>query len=766
MKKRILFVIMAAAIGLTACASKEEETGRRGEYIEDAKRLENDDGFTVWAQKRWQEALAVSVEETGENSADTAYVCQRIGNISRDLAEAEPWLERASRIYTGLGDSAGLGEVSQAYGKKCVTEGDMEKALDYFRQAAEYYEKAEQPSPAQIYELCQTMALLVEAPEAMDCYRQCEAVLDQLEEDEQPLKRAETRGNIAMTHARLGEYEAAITEYKAAADLYQKAGMEQTLELGETYDSLGEGYLAAGDLKRAGRYFEKAVDIFLNIRVNDYYRQLVDVSDAYEHLSTVTAMGENPDYQKALEYGVRACRYFSERTLEPEDIQALSRRKETLRGFYGKVHGEAAADADFEEWFRQQADIRDRKIREGSYLEPELLYFSDGDMIYMSELLPEEIPEYEEIAGHIREARFDQALAVIDGLLAGDAGGEVSRLYNLQGIVYGLRADYEAAAEAFLRAGEAAVTEPAAADQAAADQAAMVQANNCLAAYTLAGDSGEAGAYAAKAASYAGEDAYNSAIIEYNRLRLQIVLDLERMGILFAPMSVTMHLGELANLEKDLTGESGILVKNIKILWAYIQGIDTIWMGGDEVWEYIQEAERITAENECRVLVENRLNDIKAMYYYSSASFYEDAKRLEQPVLETSEAVFGRDSLPAARSAMNMAIICLGSGRYEEAAEYYQRVMSIIQPDSMEAALFYYKLGNFYIRKVDEEKEKDKAVYYYMASYKIAEWNGCDYFVEFVDYEMSSTFGADKIDSDKFVSDLEEFDIQSIELLK
>lgn len=747
-KKNGLLLVMLISC-LAACAPKEDVSY----YIERAERVGEYDGFGVRARQNWMEALDLAVEETGKDSRQTAYILLKIGDSSNNIEEASPYLEESIKLYREFDDLAGMGAASYIYGMKYANQAEPEKALEHFRQAAGYYGQAKGADPMQIYDLYRAMASLTDTQEAMDCYRQCEEVLVRLPEGEQAEKRADTRANIAMVYGREKEYETAAYEYEAAAGLYREAGLEETLTMGELFDDTGLMYLYAGDRENAVRYFEKAVDVYLNLRVNEPYRHIVDISEAYEHLSDATAIGEEPDYERALDYGIRACQYYAGRILKPQDVQVLLRQKEKLRRLYIQVHGESS---DFDGWFREQADIWDRKVQQGSYIEPEFLYLSDGDMIFMAEEMSEEIKDGDKILGHIRMAEFDKALQMIGGRLTGCTAKADAQLYNLQGIIYSFQREHGRAAEAFGRARESAKN--------GGRQAAKVLANNQQAVYTLAKDTGMAAGYAREAAGYAEEDMelYYGAAIEYNRLRMQVLLDLDRMGMLFSPLSVTMKLSLPAALEKKLTGESGIVTKNTSMLWMESYGMDYVGTSLEQVWEKAAEAEPIWPENECHVLADNRLRELKAMYYYCDAGFYEEAKQMELEVLRQKQEIYGVENPAVAESLMNMATICLGGGQYEEAVDYHKRTMDLLKPDSMDAACLYYKLGCFYNKKA--AKDKEKAVYYYMAAYKIAERNERESFCKLAMGGLNSLLGSEQTDGKKFLEQLEAFDIQSIEL--
>ena len=347
----VVFIIIIIIMLFQACRKKDLET-----YIQRAEKLEDDNLYEL-AMKQWKRALTISIRDYSEISTQTAYIYRNMGESSSKVTESLEYLNQALTIYEALNDIKGIGETYYSYGVKYKAMGQKDEALTWLKKAEKYYEQTDEMTNIQQYNLYTNIGLLIsDYNESLEYYLKCESLLEGLVKNGISKAPQSLYHEIAIVHYKGRNYLAAIEYFEKAIDEYSKNGYEESRENAEMYDYCGYSYVLIGDYENGYDYVEKAIKIYEDMSLKDNYSYM---SEAYLHMSHIYYLQKPPEYQKALEYGIKACQcYASQKTLLNDDILKFKKLKEDLQSTYEK----AELSGDFEDWFRDNVKIKTKSV--------------------------------------------------------------------------------------------------------------------------------------------------------------------------------------------------------------------------------------------------------------------------------------------------------------------------------------------------------------------------------------------------------------------
>lgn len=345
----VFFIMLIIIILFQACREKNIDT-----YIQSAEKLEEDDLFEL-AMLQWKRALAISIRDYGDISTQTAYIYRNMGESSSTVKQSLEYLNQALTIYEALNNIKGIGETYYSYGIKYKAMGQKDEALIWLKRAEKYYEQTDDVTNIQKYNLYTNIGLLIsDYNESLEYYLKCESLLEGLLESGISKAPQSLYHEIAIVHYKGSNFLAAIEYFKKAIDEYNKNGYGESREIAEMYDYCGYSYVLMSDYEEGYDYIEKAIKIYESMPLEVNYSYF---SEAYLHMSHIYYMQK--EYQKALEYGIKACQcYGNQKKLVNNDILMFKGLKEDLKDTYET----AGLEGNFEDWFRQHVKIKTKNV--------------------------------------------------------------------------------------------------------------------------------------------------------------------------------------------------------------------------------------------------------------------------------------------------------------------------------------------------------------------------------------------------------------------
>ncbi|CAF0742329.1 unnamed protein product [Adineta steineri] len=245
-------------------------------------------------------------KEVGGNSG-----WERLGNLLIKIGQ----LNKAEELYNALlGKTSDESEKAIYYnqlGYVKITQGDYEKAIWYYEQGLEIFQKtlpSNHPVLATSYNNIGSMyAKMGEYSKALSYY---EKALD-IQQIALPSNHLDLDGsynNIGAVYYSMGEYSKALSYYEKALEIFQKTLPSYHPHLVTSYNNIGLLYKNMGKYSNALLYYEKAVEICQKTLPSNHPY----LATSYNNIGSMYAnMGK---YSRALSYYEKALEIF-EKTL-------------------------------------------------------------------------------------------------------------------------------------------------------------------------------------------------------------------------------------------------------------------------------------------------------------------------------------------------------------------------------------------------------------------------------------------------------------------
>lgn len=172
---------------------------------------------------------------------------------------------------------------------------DYTKALDYLLLAYTLLEQQNKPIAklSVINIIAATLRQLNKLSQALEYYKEGEAIAQTLPRDGNIPLLAEFYQNIAKCYFELKNYAVALTHYQTALTYYGQMPQKSKAAL---YHNLGDIYLEEGQLEQAERYYEQAIYEAQRVYGNKH------TSTAHQYRTLGTFYAQQKNYPKALEY--------------------------------------------------------------------------------------------------------------------------------------------------------------------------------------------------------------------------------------------------------------------------------------------------------------------------------------------------------------------------------------------------------------------------------------------------------------------------------
>lgn len=354
MKKRYA----AAGIGLLVlllAGYVVQESKRPAEYyIKKAEQLERDDEEKL-ALIQWRNAKNRSLKNTGDNTAEIARICIGLADCAEDRDEAYEDYQKAMDIYESLEDEPGMAEAYRRMGTMYRMNGEKERARDYLGRAEAYYGRYGETDPTRLYELNLDLSVVSgEYEEELARLRTCEELLPSLPEETRGEETITVYNNLCSIFYRNKHYEEAMEYFPRLLEAYEKEGAKDYGGMANAYHYYGYTYALNKDAANAKKYIEEAIRICGKMTEDESYEEL---AMSYLHMAEIYGYLETPpDYETALQYGVKACQCYGDRkTLANEDFTMLKDIVGRLKEIYQAKNGGDASG--FEQWLGERVTI-------------------------------------------------------------------------------------------------------------------------------------------------------------------------------------------------------------------------------------------------------------------------------------------------------------------------------------------------------------------------------------------------------------------------
>lgn len=245
-------------------------------------------GFIEFRKGAWQELFAFSAD--AERLID---------------ADAEPFL---------------MGLIISSYADALIETGLADVGLEKFRQALEYFRRANRPDafPGTIWGVGKAHYFLGQYPEALADFRQA---LADAESKKQTTWIAQTHEYLGRTLAGMNEDSQALAEFESALTVYIQMG--NPMEMARVRALMGQVYQAQGKLDKAGDLYKEALKTFDGL--NDH----VNRSATFFGLGKLEMQRRNYDAAEV---------YFKQSVEITENVRRMSTSRDLTAAFSATVH--------------------------------------------------------------------------------------------------------------------------------------------------------------------------------------------------------------------------------------------------------------------------------------------------------------------------------------------------------------------------------------------------------------------------------------------
>jgi CHAT domain-containing protein len=234
-------------------------------------------------------------------------------NVFTRLTQAQDLLDENVEPYK-------MGQIAAGLAEAFIESGLPKTGLDKFREALEYYRRAQNPSGevAMAWGIGRTYYVLGN-------YGQALADLQRARADGEALKKTKVVALcddfIGRTYGATGDYDDALRHFGVALELYTQLG--STMEAARVLALTGQVYQQQGKVERAREYYRRALETFRAL------------SDHVNESATLYALG-------TLEMGQNnlgaAEDYLSRSVAATEDVRRVSTSRDLTAAFSASVH--------------------------------------------------------------------------------------------------------------------------------------------------------------------------------------------------------------------------------------------------------------------------------------------------------------------------------------------------------------------------------------------------------------------------------------------
>lgn len=355
--KKTIFLFVFFAIMLTACMDNkqtpEEEIqaclDRADEYFEQ----KNYSLLEIELAK----ALIQSKKQFGEQSKENAYILLEIA-LYNSLDEAIENVKKAEAIFNNSEDMGGLSKAYYTYGRVYDRKSESDLSKSAYEEALKYCDMSVEDMGALKYEIYFCLAGLDNSSyeESLNYCKNAEVLLDKLPKEEKNKEKIRLYQSIGNCYYGLAQNDLAIENYEKVIDCWNHYEEGDRLTIAQCYNYCGYRYAIVGNFDKAIEYINQSLVMLKDIKE----AQLWDYAFAYWHLCDVYTADEIQDYEKSMDYGIKACQiYTKQKELSVQELEELKSYKEELKKIYEE--SPMAEQQDFESWYKENINRQSLK---------------------------------------------------------------------------------------------------------------------------------------------------------------------------------------------------------------------------------------------------------------------------------------------------------------------------------------------------------------------------------------------------------------------
>lgn len=345
--KKFILVIILIVLSCHGC-SKQGGEELIQEYIKKAESLYEAKDY-IGAVGWMDHAIDEAEKKYGEISVEVAELYLSKFQMADYAIDSLRAIRSAEMIYEDLSDREGMVKVYYYYGDYYSKVDDLEQAVDYYEKVIELSEGLGEAVNEWKYEAYFYEALYENDTEkSIELYEKAESLLEFVPLEKKNTETIVLYHNIAVCYYDLQMYEKAILNFTKAIENYE----EEEKEIGTLivcYRLRAVCYIGIRNLEYAMEDTEKAKEL---LERTSPKMNIWDKSGVYFNFTMIYPLMDEPDYEKAFEYGLIACRmYENERELSVDDLEGLIIMKDIFKDFYDE--SPYAQEQNFEIWYQE-----------------------------------------------------------------------------------------------------------------------------------------------------------------------------------------------------------------------------------------------------------------------------------------------------------------------------------------------------------------------------------------------------------------------------
>lgn len=357
MKKIFLVFILFISI-LSACdtvkQSPEEEIKAS---LDKAVEYYEQENYTLSEMEFWR-VLLLSEREYGEQSKEVAKLHLKTALYSTDFDAAIEHIQLAEVVFKKSDDMCGLAETYKMYGRSYDAEHNPELAQGAYEEALKYCDMGTEDMNDMKFHLYLLLSVLSNRTdeESLLYSAKAEKLVDRLPEAEKNEAKMKLYRNMGNSYYNLKKSEDAIVFYEKVIECWAQYGSKDQILVAECFDFCGYSYAMIGEFDKAVEYINQSLKLLEGLE----NARLWHFSIAYQHLSRVYAIEEIQNYEKSMEYGIKACKIYTEQQeLSVKELEELISLKKAFKKLYEE--SPMAAQQEFESWYKENVKRQNPK---------------------------------------------------------------------------------------------------------------------------------------------------------------------------------------------------------------------------------------------------------------------------------------------------------------------------------------------------------------------------------------------------------------------
>ncbi len=345
MKKTFLLFMIVLMTGCVARKSPQKE-------IE--SRLKQADAYKTSGEYRSaeimaEEAIRWAKRTYGEDSIEAADIYAKSISYAYDIDTIQEWAGEAEDIYKVHKDFEGLATTYYFLGKAYYTENNREEAEKALEKALKYCDDQDSNAEEIRYDIFLLKGMeSKDWKEALINIKKAEEEMLRMPEELQKEKKIKLYNYLGNCYYGLDSFEDAIYYYDKAIGEEWKNEDDRIIII-RCYDYRGNSYKLLGSYEKAKEdliYAQKEMESIVG-------KKLWDLALVNYHLASVYVLDEPKDYVKALEYGIQACRVYTQQNeLSSQELKELKSFKEHVENMYEM--SPYAGQEEFEFWYQKE----------------------------------------------------------------------------------------------------------------------------------------------------------------------------------------------------------------------------------------------------------------------------------------------------------------------------------------------------------------------------------------------------------------------------